>query len=104
MNHNSEKQKEFVNRRIQPNLKVSKVGIVSRDYRYEFNGHADFSSNLEKLLNILDREGCDVILFSLFSFRTRQGFSIKKYFANLINIKLVIFETFQFDERNIYKP
>jgi hypothetical protein len=103
MNNNRTEQNEFVSRGIQPNFKILKVGIVSRDYRCDFNGHCDFSANLEKLLSIFDQAGCEVILFSLFSFRSRQGFSIKKYFANLNNIKLLMFETFQFDETNNYK-
>ncbi|PKP43155.1 MAG: hypothetical protein CVT93_00810 [Bacteroidetes bacterium HGW-Bacteroidetes-10] len=103
MNNNRAEQNEFDDRGIQPKLKISKVGIVSRDYRCEFNSHYDFSDNLEKLLGIFDRAGCDVILFSLYSFRSRQGFSIKRYLTNLKNINLVMFEKFQFDETNNYK-
>ncbi len=79
-----------------PNLNLQKIGIVARDYNLVFpNGYRDFSFALPSILNILDKEGCDSVLFSLFSIAPRKGYSPKKYIKNLKNIKTVFLEEFQ---------
>jgi hypothetical protein len=45
-----------------PNTSASKIGLVSRDYN-----EGDFSTAFEKILNLLDEEGCDTALFSLYT-------------------------------------
>ena len=51
-----------------PSLNISKIGLVARDYRDKFsNGYRDFSHMLTQVLGLLDGEGCDAVLFSLFS-------------------------------------
>jgi hypothetical protein len=78
-----------------PSLKIKKLGIVSRDYRYKFsNGYRDFSSSLPNVLKMLDDKKCDAVLFSLYSIVPREGVNIYTAFANLINIKSIFVEEF----------
>lgn len=53
-----------------PRLSVKEIGLVSRDY----NKHRDFSAAYPEILESLDREGCDTVLFSLFSIIRRKSF------------------------------
>lgn len=78
-----------------PRLAVAKIGIVSRDYTIRYaNGFRDFSGALPGVLALLDKEGCDTVLFSLYSIVPRKSFrpfrSIK-----LNNIKSVLYEEFE---------
>jgi len=78
-----------------PNLNLKRIGIVARDYRGVFpNGYRDFSYALPSIFNLLDDNGCDSVLFSLFSIAPRRGYSPKKYFKNLKKIKAVFLEEF----------
>lgn len=79
-----------------PSLKVRKIGIVTRDYRTKFpNGYRDFSHTLSQVLRRLDDEGCDTVLFSLFSIIPRKGYDPRCAFNDLKNIKAILLEEFQ---------
>ena len=79
-----------------PSLKVRKVGIVTRDYRTKFsNGYRDFSHTLSQVLRLLDDDGCDTVLFSLFSIIPRKGYDPRSAFNHLKNIKAILLEEFQ---------
>ena len=49
-----------------PKLRLSKIAIVARDYS-ESNGNSDFSKSIETILEYCDSQGCDSVLFSLFT-------------------------------------
>ena len=74
-----------------PDLKISKLGIVSRDY----NKVRDFSQSLPEVLKILDENKCDAVLFSLFSIIPRVSFDVQACLKNLDNIRAVMIEEFQ---------
>jgi len=79
-----------------PNLNICKVGIVTRDYQKKFaNGYKDFSNTLLQVLKILDGQGCDAVLFSLFSIIPREGYDPRCAFNDLKNIKSILLEEFQ---------
>ncbi|NCC99677.1 MAG: hypothetical protein EOL95_08280 [Bacteroidia bacterium] len=86
-----------------PNTRISKIGIINRDYNQEFNGYWDFTQNLKAILKIFDDANCDAILFSLFSICPRQGFTIDRYLEQLRNVKLVLVESFEFGESDEYR-
>ena len=75
-----------------PRLTVRKIGIVSRDYTKYANGFRDFSSVFHDVLNLLDDEGCDTVLFSPWSIDARQS---RRPSARLSKIKSVLYETFK---------
>ncbi len=80
---------------ITPRLHIEKLGIVSRDYRYNFpNGYRDFSYAFPNVLKLLDDKKCDAVLFSLYTIVPREGNNIYNAFANLKNIKSVFIEEF----------
>jgi len=79
-----------------PFLNIRKIGIVSRDYGVKFsNGYRDFSQPLPQVLKLLDKERCDVVLFSLFSIIPRKGYDPRRAFNGLENIKAILLEEFQ---------
>jgi len=79
-----------------PRLNIGKIGIVARDYRIAFpNGYRDFSHALPQLIKKLDDEGCDTVLFSLFSIIPRKGYDCLNILKSLKNIKAVLLEEFQ---------
>lgn len=79
-----------------PNLNICKIGIVTRDYQKEFpNGYRDFSYALPQLLKHLDDQGCDTVLFSLFSIIPRKGYDCRNALNGLENIKAILLEEFQ---------
>ncbi len=80
-----------------PNLKISKIGIVARDYR-ELNGNSDFSKNIIEILKYLDSKGCDSVLFSLFTLLENNSLKIETL-EKFKNIKSVFVEEFEFKER-----
>ena len=79
-----------------PRLNIGKIGIVTRDYRTKFsNEYRDFSHALPQLIKKLDDEGCDTVLFSLFSIIPRKDFDCLNTLKGLENIKAVLLEEFQ---------
>jgi hypothetical protein len=79
-----------------PRLEISKIGIVSRDYSKKFaNGYRDFSHALPNVLKLLDDEGCDAVLFSLYSIVPRESYEARTAFTNLGHIRAIFLEEFQ---------
>ncbi len=82
--------------RSKPSLNISKIGIVSRDYLTKYpNGYRDFSYSFLQTLNLLDKEGCDTVLFSLFSIIPLEGHNYRNEFPHLKNIRAICLEEFQ---------
>ncbi|MBW7990819.1 MAG: hypothetical protein FVQ84_12500 [Planctomycetes bacterium] len=78
-----------------PNIKITKLGIVSHDYRHEEqNGYRDFSYHLKDILGCLDEQKCDSVLFSLCTIVPRPSFKTKRRLSSLRNIKSVFIEEF----------
>ncbi len=78
-----------------PNLNISKLGIVSRDYRHTYqNGFRDFGHVLTDVLNLLDREGCDAVLFSLYGIDSSSPISPYDSFAELEKTRAVFLEEY----------
>jgi hypothetical protein len=75
---------------IAPLLAIKKIGIVSRDY----NRDKDFSSAYRDILEILEREGCDTALFSLYSIIRRKSFNPTPP-ASLKKLKCILVEEFE---------
>jgi len=80
---------------ITPNLEITNLGIVSRDYGHTYrNGYRDFSEALPAVLEVLDDKGCDAVLFSLFSIIPRNDLIVSNYLKNLKHIKAVFLEEY----------
>lgn len=87
-------------RRPAPDIVVSKIGLVTRDYNVTFdNGYRDFSHALPGVLKMLDDEGCDLVLFSLYSLIPRPGYDPRAAFTGLKHIKLICVEQFRDNKR-----
>ncbi len=71
-----------------PSLNIRKLGIVARDY----NKTKDFKASLPEVLQLLDKKGCDAVLFSLLSLK--PGYDPREVLKGLKNIKAVFVETF----------
>ncbi len=85
-----------MNTKSAPNLNISKIGIVARDYRNKFpNGYRDFSQALPAVLELLDNKGCDAALFSLFSIIPRRRYDPSAAFDTLKNINVIFLEEFE---------
>ncbi|MGR3174696.1 MAG: hypothetical protein ACUZ8N_08875, partial [Candidatus Scalindua sp.] len=82
--NSSSKTVKFINT---PNLiSIKKVGIVSRDYRKkDKNEFRDFSYTFENILLYLNQQGCDSVIFSLFTLVKRKSFDV---IQTLNNIKM----------------
>jgi hypothetical protein len=88
----------IVKQGVPPKLNIKKIGIVSRDYRCEFpNGRRDFSHVLPEVLKLLDRNGCDAAVFSLFSIVSQESHGLSNKFARLRlrRIKAIFLEEFR---------
>lgn len=80
---------------VAPSLCIKKLGIVSRDYNYQFNdGSRDFSSELTNILKYLDDKECDAVLFSLYSIVSPEPYNPSAHFQGLTNIKAVFLEEY----------
>ena len=77
-----------------PRLTPRKIGIVSRDYNRKYrNGFRDFSAAFDGALRTLDEEGCDTVVFSLYSIVPRKGFRPFKS-VHLQNVRSVLYQEF----------
>ena len=93
------KQMTSENANTAPSLRITKLGIVSRDYRYTFNnGFRDFSNTLPDILKLLDDKGCDAVLFSLFSIVPRESYAPRAAFQGLKNVQAVFLEEYRDEE------
>ena len=81
------------NNTVSPNLELSKIGIVARDYRVS-NSNSDFSDNISEVLKKLDNKGCDTALFSLYTILESNSISVEK-FNEFKNLKAVFIEEFK---------
>ncbi len=82
-----------------PNLTVRRIGLVSRDYNQDLgNGYKDFSATVAHMLPFLDNAGCDLVLFSLYSFIPRKGFDVLAG-LELHTVRCLCFEEFVFDRK-----
>lgn len=82
-----------------PPLSITRLGIVSRDYRKKYpNSYCDFSYSLPDVLRMLDDSACDAVLFSLYSIIPRQGYSLRRVFGSLKKIKAVFLEEFWYED------
>lgn len=82
-----------------PNLKVRKIGVVSRNYWDRLPRKFDFSGKLKAVLRRLNNKKCDAVLFSLWSII--RPFSVKEHLSgmkNLRHIKTVLYEEFELNE------
>jgi hypothetical protein len=60
-----------------PAFAIRKIALVSRNYCRAFeNGFKDFSQVLPAVLKQVDDQGCDTVLFSLYSILPRPGLNI----------------------------
>jgi len=82
-----------------PAFGISKLGIVSRDYRRTYpNGYRDFSYALPEILTCLDRQSCDAVLFSSYSLIPRDSFTPVAG-SRLQHIKALLYEEFADGEK-----
>jgi hypothetical protein len=90
-----------------PEIKIDKLGIVSRYYNFkDGNKYRDFSYAFKDILKLLDEKKCDSVLFSLFTIDSRSGFVVDAYLKELKNIKAVFIEEFKDkgkDDREVKK-
>lgn len=78
-----------------PRLDISRIGIVSRDYRHTYpNKFRDFSYVMPGILALLDARGCDAVLFSLYSI-SDGSFDPRIYLKSKKKLKLVVYEMFK---------
>lgn len=85
-----------------PCLSIAKLGAVSRDYGHKYkNGYRDFSHALPDVLKLLDDEGCDAVLFSLFSIVSRDSYDPRACFDGLRNVNAVFLEEFKDGRKRI---
>jgi hypothetical protein len=78
----------------QPKLRINKLGIVSHDYTGPDDTKKDFSDTFDRILRILDKKGCDSVLFSLFTIDKQKVFNVKVHLESLTNITSVFVEEF----------
>jgi len=82
----------------QPKLRINKLGIVSHDYTGPGNTKKDFSDTFDRILRILDKKGCDSVLFSLYTIDKRKNFNVKLHLESLTKITSVFVEEFINDQ------
>jgi hypothetical protein len=77
------------------NLSLKKVAMVSHDYNLvNSHGHQDFAEHASFIHSVCDGEGCDTILYSLFTWDENSPFSRnhQTIFGDLKNVRCVILE------------
>jgi hypothetical protein len=93
----SSKQTKATRAKPIPKLTVAKIGIVSRDYNDDYkNGKRDFSAAFPDVLKLLDNEGCDTVVFSLYSIVPRESFRPLRVVSRLRlrHVSAVLYEEF----------
>ena len=76
-------------------INIHKIGIVARDYNITFpNGYRDYSHVWAEVLALLDNEGCDAVLFSLYTLIPRLDFDPAAAVQCLKVAKLVCIEEY----------
>lgn len=98
-----------INSDTAPSFQITRLGIVSRDYSCIFrNGKRDFSFYMRDVLNALDNEKCDSVMFALYSVIQCKEFSVLEVLNSieLRYIKSVLIEEFieEYVEEKVNKP
>jgi len=76
-------------------LNVKKVAVVSHNYNIPNKyGHQDFAEHASQIHSVCDSEGCDTILYSLFTWDEKSPIhrNHKNIFGDLNNVECVILE------------
>jgi hypothetical protein len=76
-----------------PNLKLSKIALVSRNY-LKPNKNSDFESDFEEILKFCDNLKCDSIIFSLFSIKEKNKPQIRRSLEKLKFVKSLFLEEY----------
>jgi len=79
----------------QKTFNVKRVAVVSHNYNLSNSyGHQDFAEHASRIHSVCDAEGCDTILYSLFTWDDNSPVlrNHKTIFANLMNVRCVILE------------
>jgi len=79
---------------------ISKLGIVARDYS-ELNGNSDFSTSIFEILDYLDSQKCDSVLFSLFTILDKNTITSKMLNSKKYqNLKSIFIEEFKYENKD----
>lgn len=76
-------------------FKVKKTAVVSHDYNLTNTyGHQDFAENVQQINTVCDGEGCDTILYSLFTWDENSPVQRNHHtlFGDLKNVRCIILE------------
>jgi hypothetical protein len=79
----------------QNNFSIRKVAIVSHNYNISNrHGHQDFAEHAAQIHPVCDSEGCDTILYSLFTWDENSPIrrNHQTFFGDLKNVRCVILE------------
>jgi len=79
----------------QNSVNVKKVAVVSHNYNLSNRfGHQDFAEHASQIHSVCDGEGCDTILYSLFTWDENSPIhrNHKTIFGDLKNVRCVILE------------
>ena len=90
-----------------PTLQLKRIRIVSRDFTHTFeNGRCDFSDVLTKVLHLLDQNGCNAVIFSLFSIIPQHTYFLEQLNKlSLKHVKAIFLEEFKdFPRKNERQP
>jgi len=79
-----------------PNLLLTKIALVSRDYS-ELNGNSDYSKSFDEIIEYCDAEKCDSILFSPYTLLKKHR-NIQASLKLLKNVKCLFIEEFAFTD------
>lgn len=95
-NQHGARPEKGVSHGMVPRPCITKLAIVSRDYRNRYeNGYRDFSHMLPRVLEFADGRACNAVLFSLFTIIPRKPYDPYSFLRGLKNIKTVFIEEFQ---------
>lgn len=73
-----------------------RVALVSRDYNLpDSRGEYDFSEYLSQINAVCDKQGCDTILFSLYTLSKSRQLNVSEMLSNLKNVKHVVVEYYE---------
>ena len=79
----------------QKNFSIKKVAVVSHNYNlYNSHGHQDFAEHASQIHSVCDGEGCDTILYSLFTWDENSPIqrNHKSLLGDLKSVRCVILE------------
>jgi hypothetical protein len=79
----------------QKSIDVKKVAVVSHNYNLSnIHGHQDFAEHASRIHSVCDGEGCDTILYSLFTWDENSPISRnhETIFGDLKNVRCIILE------------